>query len=83
MPGLLPRPAFAQDIGDRVILATWPNYHDPANFDAFAEATGASVQMNVFGSNEEMLAKLQAGGSGLGRVRADELHHHHLCRTRI
>jgi len=25
---------------------------------------GAAVQVNVFGSNEEMLAKLQAGGSG-------------------
>jgi spermidine/putrescine transport system substrate-binding protein len=64
VPGLRPRPAFAQDIGDRVVLATWPNYHDQANFDAFTDATGAAVQVNVFGSNEEMLAKLQAGGSG-------------------
>jgi len=65
VPGLRPRPAFAAgDIGDRVILATWPNYHDPASFEAFTEATGAHVQVNVFGSNEEMLAKLQAGGSG-------------------
>lgn len=64
MPGLLPRRAFAQGIGDRVILSSWPNYHDPANFDAFTEATGAAVQLNVFGSNEEMLAKLQAGGTG-------------------
>ncbi|MXU64415.1 ABC transporter substrate-binding protein [Oceanomicrobium pacificus] len=65
MPGLRPRPAFAAgDIGDRVILATWPNYHDEMNFEAFTEATGAHVQVNVFGSNEEMLAKLQAGGSG-------------------
>jgi spermidine/putrescine transport system substrate-binding protein len=64
MPGLR-RAAWAQDsIGDRVVLATWPNYHDPANFEAFATATGAAVDMNVFGSNEEMLAKLQAGGSG-------------------
>ena len=47
-----------------MVLATWPNYHDPANFDAFTEATGAAVDVNVFGSNEEMLAKLQAGGSG-------------------
>ena len=69
MPGFLPRPSFAQGtIGDRVILATWPNYHDPANFDAFAAATGAAVQMNVFGSNEEMLAKLQAGGSAFSAV---------------
>ena len=64
MPGLMPRPAFAQGIGDRAVLATWPNYHDATNFDAFAAETGAAVQVNVFGSNEEMLAKLQAGGSG-------------------
>ena len=64
VPGLRPRPAFAQGIGDRVVLATWPNYHDIENFYAFTEATGAAVDVNVFGSNEEMLAKLQAGGSG-------------------
>ena len=64
MPGLR-NAAWAQTgVGDRVVLATWPNYHDPANFDAFAAATGAAVDMSVFGSNEEMLAKLQAGGSG-------------------
>lgn len=67
MPGLLTSNAYAGEqgaIGDRVALATWPNYHNPANLDAFASKTGARVQMNVFGSNEEMLAKLQAGGSG-------------------
>ncbi len=65
MPGLRPRPAYAgSHIGDRVVLATWPNYHDAANFDLFTDDTGAFVQVNVFGSNEEMLAKLQAGGSG-------------------
>ena len=65
VPALRPRPAFAAgSIGDRVVLATWPNYHDPADFEAFKAATGADVQVNVFGSNEEMLAKLQAGGSG-------------------
>jgi spermidine/putrescine transport system substrate-binding protein len=65
MPWLRPRPVFAAgEIGDRVALATWPNYHDPANFEAFTAATGAAVQVNVFGSNEEMLAKLQAGSTG-------------------
>ncbi|SDL10093.1 spermidine/putrescine transport system substrate-binding protein [Pseudomonas delhiensis] len=66
-PGLLLGKAYAGqsgNLGDRVTLATWPNYHSPENFEAFAKATGARVQMNVFGSNEEMLAKLQAGGSG-------------------
>ena len=64
MPGFMARPVFAEGIGDRVALATWPNYHDVTNFDAFTAETEAAVQVNVFGSNEEMLAKLQAGGSG-------------------
>lgn len=64
VPGLMSSAAFAGDIGDRVVLATWPNYHDPSNFETFTEATGAHVQVNVFGSNEEMLAKLQAGATG-------------------
>ncbi|MFM9844160.1 MAG: PotD/PotF family extracellular solute-binding protein [Dongiaceae bacterium] len=64
MPGLKPRPAFAGDIGDRVSLCTWPSYHDEANFAAFKEATGAEVELTVFGSNEEMMAKLQAGATG-------------------
>ena len=64
VPGLVSRKSWAAtDIGDRVVLATWPNYHDPANFDAFTAETGVHVKVNVFGSNEEMLAKLQAGGS--------------------
>jgi spermidine/putrescine transport system substrate-binding protein len=54
----------AGNIGDRVSIATWPNYYDPANYEAFTKATGAKVQVSVFGSNEEMLAKLQAGGTG-------------------
>ncbi|MFO1038226.1 MAG: spermidine/putrescine ABC transporter substrate-binding protein [Geminicoccaceae bacterium] len=65
VPALRPRRAWAAgEIGDKVVLSTWPNYHDPANFEAFTKATGANVQVNVFGSNEEMLAKLQAGGAG-------------------
>jgi spermidine/putrescine transport system substrate-binding protein len=69
MPGLLTgsSSAFAAEkgaIGDRLGLATWPNYHSQENLDNFAKTTGARVAMSVFGSNEEMLAKLQAGGSG-------------------
>jgi spermidine/putrescine transport system substrate-binding protein len=65
MPELVgPRQAFAGDIGDRVSLTSWPNYHDPKNFDRFAAATGAKVDLTVFGSNEEMYAKLKAGGTG-------------------
>lgn len=67
MPGLLTSTAEAAEqakLGDRLALATWPNYHSQENLDTFAKTTGARVLMSVFGSNEEMLAKLQAGGSG-------------------
>jgi len=56
--------ALAQDLGSAMSIATWPNYHDPATFEAFTAKTGVAVEVNVFGSNEEMLAKLQAGASG-------------------
>jgi len=71
MPGLLTGSSSTRAdaaeknaIGDRLGLATWPNYHSQENLDDFAKTTGARVSMSVFGSNEEMLAKLQAGGSG-------------------
>ena len=56
--------ALAQDLGSQMSIATWPNYHDPATFEAFTAKTGVAVEVNVFGSNEEMLAKLQAGATG-------------------
>ena len=52
------------DLGDRLVFSTWPNYHNQVNIDEFTEMTGVNVQINAFGSNEEMLAKLQAGGTG-------------------
>ncbi|HVJ41955.1 MAG TPA: spermidine/putrescine ABC transporter substrate-binding protein [Dongiaceae bacterium] len=58
------RKAFAGSIGDKVSLTTWPNYHSQANLDKFGATTGAKVEMTVFGSNEEMFAKLKAGGTG-------------------
>ena len=64
-PGLFNSAAYAAgDLGTQMSIATWPNYHDPATFEAFTAATGVAVEVNVFGSNEEMLAKLQAGGTG-------------------
>ncbi|AWI57854.1 polyamine ABC transporter substrate-binding protein [Sinorhizobium fredii] len=63
-PALFNSTAFAEDLGTQMSIATWPNYHDPATFEAFKAATGVAVEVNVFGSNEEMLAKLQAGGTG-------------------
>ena len=62
--GLMGSPAYAEDLGTQMSIATWPNYHDPATFENFTKKTGVAVEVNVFGSNEEMLAKLQAGASG-------------------
>jgi spermidine/putrescine transport system substrate-binding protein len=63
-PGAVSTPAYAEDLGTEMALATWPNYHDPQSFVNFTKETGVAVQVNVFGSNEEMLAKLQAGATG-------------------
>jgi spermidine/putrescine transport system substrate-binding protein len=57
-------PAAGANLGDRLDLTTWPNYHNLKNFEAFTAQTGVNININVFGSNEEMLAKLQAGGTG-------------------
>jgi spermidine/putrescine transport system substrate-binding protein len=65
MPSLLPKKAWAfGDLGDRMVFSTWPNYQNQVNLDEFTETTGVNIQINAFGSNEEMLAKLQAGGTG-------------------
>jgi spermidine/putrescine transport system substrate-binding protein len=65
MPSLYSNQANAfGDVGDRLIFATWPNYQNQVNLDEYTELTGAHIQVNAFGSNEEMLAKLQAGGTG-------------------
>lgn len=65
VPSLLPRKSWAfGDLGDRMVFSTWPNYHNQVNIDEFTEMTGVNIQINAFGSNEEMLAKLQAGGTG-------------------
>lgn len=53
-----------EELGDTLQVATWPNYHNFANFDNFTRMTGVNINVSVFGSNEEMLARLQAGGTG-------------------
>lgn len=65
MPGLRPRRAFAAgELGNTLNFTTWPNYFAQENLDNFTKETGVNINVSVFGSNEEMLAKLQAGGTG-------------------
>lgn len=53
--------AFAADKELRIF--TWSEYMDEAKFSAdFEAATGIKVFIDVYESNEDMLAKLQAGG---------------------
>lgn len=57
-------PPEGVDLGTELYLTTWPNYHDPKTIEQFTDLTGVKVNLTIFGSNEEMLAKLQAGGTG-------------------
>jgi spermidine/putrescine transport system substrate-binding protein len=51
--------------GGRVVnLAIWSNYVSPELLAEFEKKTGIKVQVANYSSNEELLAKLQAGASG-------------------
>jgi spermidine/putrescine transport system substrate-binding protein len=56
------------ELGDTLNLATWPNYHDQAVLDAFTAETGVAINLGVYGSTEEMEAKIRAGNSGIDVV---------------
>ncbi|HRX36035.1 MAG TPA: spermidine/putrescine ABC transporter substrate-binding protein [Aestuariivirga sp.] len=64
VPGLRPRKAFAEGLSGTVNFTTWPNYFAQENLDNFTAKTGVRINVAIFGSNEEMLAKLQAGSTG-------------------
>jgi spermidine/putrescine transport system substrate-binding protein len=56
------------DLGDTLNLATWPNYHSQEVLDAFTASTGVAINVGVYGSTEEMEAKIRAGNSGIDVV---------------
>ena len=45
-------------------LYNWGDYINPAVLTKFTEETGIKVNLDTYGSNEEMLAKIQAGATG-------------------
>jgi spermidine/putrescine transport system substrate-binding protein len=55
--------AAAQDAGE-LYLYNWANYFPPELIEKFETKTGIDVTLDVYDSNETMLAKLQAGASG-------------------
>jgi len=46
-------------------LAIWSNYISPEMLREFTKETGISVEISNYSSNEELLAKLQAGAAGI------------------
>lgn len=53
-----------KDIGTALHLFIWPDYLDPALVQEFEKAYGVSVSIDYYDTNEAMIAKLQAGGTG-------------------
>ncbi|MDX1604991.1 MAG: extracellular solute-binding protein [Candidatus Competibacterales bacterium] len=47
-----------------LFLYNWSNYFPPALLERFEQETGVAVTLDVYDSNETMLAKLQAGATG-------------------
>lgn len=45
-------------------LYNWGDYINPAVLERFNEETGIEITLDTYGSNEEMLAKIQAGATG-------------------
>lgn len=58
----------------------WGDYINPAVLDKFSETHGVKVTLDTYGSNEEMLAKIQAGATGYDIV-FPSVHMHDIMAT--
>ncbi len=61
-------------------LYNWGDYINPAVLTAFTEETGIEITLDTYGSNEEMVAKIQAGASGYDIV-FPSVHMHDIMHT--
>ncbi len=57
-------PAASYALESQMLLYNWSTYFSPDNQAAFEKQFGVPITQTTFASNEEMLAKLQAGGKG-------------------
>ena len=46
-----------------LLLANWVDYSAPANYKGYTKDVGPKIKVSGFGSNDEILAKLRAGGA--------------------
>jgi spermidine/putrescine transport system substrate-binding protein len=53
-----------EGLGRELHLFTWPDYIDPALIVEFESAYGVELLIDYYDTNEAMMAKLQAGGTG-------------------
>jgi spermidine/putrescine transport system substrate-binding protein len=58
-----PTPADAPVEQGDLLLANWADYSDPANYKGYTKEVGPKIKVSGFGSNEEILAKMRAGGA--------------------
>jgi spermidine/putrescine transport system substrate-binding protein len=58
-----PTPADAPVEQGDLLLANWVDYSDPANYKGYTKEVGPKIKVSGFGSNDEILAKLRAGGA--------------------
>ncbi|TLV22017.1 spermidine/putrescine ABC transporter substrate-binding protein [Klebsiella indica] len=54
----------AAQAAEELHLYNWGDYINPEVLSRFTKETGIEVKLDTYGSNEEMLAKIQAGASG-------------------
>ena len=57
-------PARVHADSKELLLFNWSNYTPPELLKRFEAETGIKVSLDVYDSNETMIAKLQAGGTG-------------------
>jgi spermidine/putrescine-binding protein len=50
--------------GGTLYFYTWSEYIDPDIYAQFEEETGITIVEDIFGSNEDLLAKMQGGATG-------------------
>jgi len=55
------QPVYAQG---QLNIYNWGDYINPAVLKRFTEETGIKVSLDTYGTNEEMLAKIQSGATG-------------------
>jgi len=53
-----------QELADELHIYNWSEYIDPQIFDDFEAEYGVKIVEDTFSSNEELLAKIQAGATG-------------------